>query len=83
MSLNRNELTWFLVIPLFPSMTNEMLLIIPIGKDVNNNITTGREGYIFHHKLSQYWFTKLEKAFLRKNIVVVSFFQNCAIHPYS
>ena len=26
---------------------------------------------------------KLEKGFLRKNIVAVSFFQNCAIYPYS
>ena len=25
----------------------------------------------------------IEKIFLRKNIVAVSFFQNCAIHPYS
>ena len=26
---------------------------------------------------------ELEKVFIRKNIVAVSFFQNCAIHPYS
>ena len=27
--------------------------------------------------------TETRKAFLRKNIVAVSFFQKCAIHPYS
>ena len=26
---------------------------------------------------------KTREGFLRKNIVAVSFFQNCAIHPYS
>ena len=33
-------------------------------------------------KLTTQPMTKLEKVFLRKNIVAVSFFQNCAIHPY-
>ena len=38
---------------------------------------------IFNEKVRKPINKKLEKVFLRKNIVAVSFFENCAIDQYS
>ena len=49
-------------------------------------VSGGNHRYILFHVFCLYLFlyhSETREGFLRKNIVAVSFFQNCAIHQYS